>query len=36
MPRSTLVEVGAQTNTKAEARNAMKPLAQVLASVLTE
>ena len=36
MPRSTLVEVGAQTNTKAEARNAMNPLAQVLASVLTE
>ena len=36
MPRSTLVEVGAQTNTKAEARNAMKPLAQVLSSVLTE
>lgn len=36
LPRSTLVEVGAQTNTKAEAKNAMKPLAQVLASVLTE
>ena len=36
MPRSTLVEVGAQPNTKAAARNAMKPLAQVLASVLTE
>lgn len=36
MPRSTLIEVGAQTNTKAEAKNAMKPLAQVLASVLTE
>ena len=36
MPRSSLVEVGAQTNTKAEAKNAMQPLAQVLASVLTE
>ena len=36
MPRSTLVEVGAQTNTKAEAKNAMKPLAQILAEVLTE
>jgi stage II sporulation protein P len=36
MPRSTLIEVGAQTNTKAEAKNAMKPLAEVLASVLTE
>ncbi len=35
MPRSTLVEVGAQTNTKAEARNAMKPLAEILAEVLT-
>lgn len=33
-PRSTLIEVGAQTNTKAEARNAMEPLAEVLASVL--
>lgn len=36
MPRSSLIEVGAQTNTKAEAKNAMKPLAEVLASVLTE
>ena len=36
MPRSTLIEVGAQTNTKAEAKNGMKPLAEVLASVLTE
>ena len=36
MPRSSLVEVGAQTNTKAEAKNAMKPLAQVLASVLSD
>ncbi len=33
-PRSTLIEVGAQTNTKAEARNAMEPLAEVLAAVL--
>lgn len=36
LPRSSLIEVGAQTNTKAEARNAMKPLAEVLASVLLE
>ena len=36
MPRSSLIEVGAQTNTKAEAWNAMKPLAQILAEVLTE
>ena len=35
LPRSTLIEVGAQTNTKAEAKNAMKPLAEVLASVLS-
>ncbi len=35
MPRSTLVEVGAQTNTKAEAMNAMQPLAEILAEVLT-
>ncbi|MBR5122675.1 MAG: stage II sporulation protein P, partial [Anaerotignum sp.] len=34
VPRSTLVEVGAQTSTKAEAWNAMKPLAEVLASTL--
>ncbi len=36
LPRSTLIEVGAQTNTKAEAKNAMEPLARVLASVLLE
>lgn len=36
LPRSTLIEVGAQTNTKAEVWNAMEPLAKVLASVLTE
>lgn len=36
MPRSSLIEVGAQTNTKAEAWNAMEPLAEVLASVLLE
>lgn len=35
-PRSTLIEVGAQTNTKQEARNAMEPLAEVLAAVLLE
>ena len=36
LPRSTLIEVGAQTNTKAEAKNAMAPLAKVLATVLKE
>ncbi len=36
LPRSTLIEVGAQTNTKAEIWNAMEPLAKALASVLTE
>ncbi len=35
LPRSTLVEVGAQTNTKEEAWNAMEPLAEILASVLS-
>ncbi len=34
LPRSTLIEVGAQTNTKAEIWNAMEPLADVLASAL--
>lgn len=34
LPRSTLIEVGAQTNTKEEARNAMEPLAEILAAVL--
>lgn len=34
LPRSVLIEVGAQTNTKAEAQNAMEPLAAVLAAVL--
>lgn len=36
MPRSTLIEVGAQTNTKEEAMNAMEPLAKVLAEVLLD
>ena len=36
LPRSTLIEVGAQTNTKEEALNAMEPLAEVLADVLSE
>ena len=36
LPRSTLIEVGAQTNTKEEAMNAMEPLAAVLASALLE
>ncbi|MBQ7708015.1 MAG: stage II sporulation protein P [Lachnospiraceae bacterium] len=34
MPRATLVEVGAQTNTVEEAKNAMIPLAAILNSVL--
>lgn len=33
-PRSALVEVGAQTNTYAEARNAMEPLSELLDMVL--
>lgn len=33
-PRSALVEVGAQTNTYEEARNAMEPLAEILDAVL--
>lgn len=33
-PRSCLVEVGAQTNTYQEARNAMEPLADIFAMVL--
>ena len=33
-PRSALIEVGAQTNTYEEARNAMEPLAEVLDMVL--
>ena len=36
LPRSTLIEVGAQTNTKQEALNAMEPLAEVLATTLLE
>jgi stage II sporulation protein P len=32
--RSILVEVGANTNTKEEALNAMEPLAKILAEVL--
>lgn len=34
-PRSLLVEVGAQNNTVAEAKNAMEPLADILYGVLT-
>ena len=34
MPKSMLVEVGANTNTVAEAKNAMWPLAQILTAVL--
>ena len=33
-PKSLLVEVGAQTNTVTEAKNAMEPLAEVLAKVI--
>ena len=33
-PKSMLIEVGAQTNTFAEAKNAMEPLADILARVL--
>lgn len=33
-PRSALIEVGAQTNTSEEARNAMEPLAELLDMVL--
>ena len=36
MPRATLVEVGAQTNTVEEAKNAMKPLAYILNEVLRD
>lgn len=36
LPRASLVEVGAQTNTVQEAKNAMIPLAAILYSVLTE
>ena len=35
-PKSVLVEVGAQTNTLEEAKNAMEPLANILAFVLSE
>ncbi|MCD8224247.1 MAG: stage II sporulation protein P [Clostridiales bacterium] len=35
-PRSALIEVGAQTNTLQEARNAMEPLAELLDTVLRE
>ena len=34
-PRSALIEVGAQTNTYEEARNAMEPLSRLLDMVLT-
>lgn len=34
LPRSLLIEVGAQTNTEEEARNAVEPLADALARVL--
>lgn len=34
MPKSVLVEVGAQTNTKAEAQNSAEPLADIIAAVV--
>lgn len=34
LPKSLLIEVGAQTNTKEEAYNAVEPLAEILASVI--
>ena len=33
-PKSILIEVGAQTNTLQEAKNAMEPLADILGKVL--
>lgn len=36
LPRATLVEVGAQTNTVEEVKNAMEPLAYILNEVLRE
>lgn len=36
LPKSLLVEVGAQTNTKEEAMNAMPPLAKILVTVLNK
>ena len=35
-PKSMLIEVGAQTNTLQEAKNAMEPLANILALVLLQ
>jgi len=35
-PKTLLVEVGAQTNTVQEAKNAMVPLADILNKVLSE
>lgn len=36
LPKSLLVEVGAQTNTKDEAMNAMEPLAEILVNVINK
>ena len=36
LPKSLLVEVGAQTNTKEEALNAMEPLAEILVAVINK
>ena len=36
LPKSLLVEVGAQTNTQQEAMNAMEPLAEILVNVINK
>ena len=36
LPKSLLIEVGAQTNTKQEVLNSIDPLAEILASVLLD
>ena len=36
LPKSMLIEVGAQTNTKSEAQNAMEPLADILSRVILD
>lgn len=36
MPRASLVEIGAQTNTLEEAKNAMIPLARIISEVVTK
>jgi len=36
LPKSALIEIGAQTNSKEEAMNAAYPLAKIIASVILE